>query len=564
MAKKVSLTFVLILSAVAFMVNPSFAQKSKEAWIDSVFQTLNTEEKIGQLIMVRVPSNSEEDQENLIDKIRSYRIGGAIIMKGGPVSHARFVNKIQETARVPMFFGLEATTGVGQAIDSILTFSHPLVLSALKNDSVIYSVGEEIAAEMKSLGFQINFTPQVNFEYRSEVYPGTLMHYSDNTYRVQRKSALFVSALQQNGVIACVQHQPQGRFPQGTNKVLYAGKPDDALFAPYQHLISNGLSAIRTTNLPFFYLENNQELPRKISQAFINEQVKHSVAFNGLTFIDASSLHQDADEAHNGETEVLAFQVGNDIIIEPKNISAMVRILKKSLKKNEPLQQHLDATVKKILAAKYDAGLASWQPVNTENILHRLNSLPARLLQKQIVEKSITLIENDNNVLPVQSLENKRFASFVIGKEKDNEFTHTLSKYAPFDHYAVKNPEDTTLIDLDIINKYDYVVIALYPGATSFLPAFRSFIGKIKPKQKIICHFGDPLQFNLLSKLNVAIAAYADTPLTENTAAQMIFGAMTFDGCRKKPVWTARPSTRSRTLYNKLSIQVQHPAPTCS
>jgi CubicO group peptidase (beta-lactamase class C family)/beta-glucosidase-like glycosyl hydrolase len=529
--KKVSLRTIVILVMAVLFTQSVFAQNDREKWVDSVFQTLNTEEKIGQLIMVRVPSNSEEDQENLFDNIRSHRIGGAIIMKGGPVSHARIVNRAQKNSRVPMFFGIEATSGVGQAIDSILTFSHPLVLSAVRNDSIVYEVGKEIASEMKTLGLHINFSPQANFDYRSDDYPGTLMHYSDNKERVQKKSLLFVKALQDNGIIACAQHQPFHKDAGGTVKLLHEGAPDKTLFEPYQFLIDNGLKAIRTTNLPYFYVEKkNETLTGKISRIFISEQIKRSLGFTGLTFTDIPDLQQIVEKPRGGETEALAFQMGNDILIDPRSISSTIRKLKKDLKKNLPLQHQLDATVRKILAAKYDAGLGNWQPINTENLVRRLNPLSAKLLQQKAIRKAITLVENQNNALPISALENKRFASITIGKEQKNDFTRTLSKYNHFDHYGIRSPADTASLDLDIINRYDYVVIAVFPYSTSFLPSIKNFLAKVRPGQKIICHFGDPLQLNQFADLTTAITAYSDNPISEKTAAQMIFGAMTFEG----------------------------------
>ncbi|HZY81643.1 MAG TPA: serine hydrolase [Cyclobacteriaceae bacterium] len=527
MTKKVSLQFYLLLATAFFLAQSVFAQNGKEKWIDSVFQTLNTEEKIGQLIMVRVPSNSEEDQENLFDKIRSYRIGGAIIMKSGPVSHAHLVNKAQKNSRVPMLFGIEATAGVGQAIDSVLTFPPPLVLSAVRSDSLISKVGKEIAEEMKLLGLQINFSPQANFDYRSDDYPGTLMHYSDNKERVQKKALLFVKALQDNGIIAVAQHETIGTATKESAKLFFQGQPDKELFEPYRFLIDNGLKGIRTTNLPFFYMEKGQEVPAKISRIFISERIKKSLGFTGLTFTDVSVLRQVYEKPAAGDIEALAFQVGNDILIDPENISSAVKRLKKDLRKNIPLQQLLDQTVKKILAAKYDAGLAQWQPINPENLVRRLNSFEAKMLQQEVTRKSVTLVDNQNNAVPIQSLENKRFASITIGKEQKNEFTHMLSKYAHFDHFNIRSAADTAFVKVD---EYDYVVIGIFPYSTSFLPTIKNFLNKLQPKQKVICHFGDPLQLNQFSDLNTAIAAYFDNPISEKTVAQMLFGAMTFDG----------------------------------
>ncbi len=442
MAKKVSLKLLLIFSAASLIILPGFAQnaskKTKQAWVDSVFQTLNTEEKIGQLIMVRVPSNSDDDQENLIDKIRSYHIGGAIIMKSSPVSHARFVNKIQKTTRVPMFLGVEATAGVGYAFDSVLNFPNPLALSAVKDDSLLTEVGKEIASEMKTLGFQMNI--MLPFKKLSPV----------------------VGSMPQE---ILVMTEGDKRQPEGTITPSYQGA--------------------------------------------------------GLVIDDISGLDLIFEKKKKSTAPV--FQFGTEILIDPKNISGLIKAVKKNLKKDPALQALLDGTVKMIVAAKYDAGLSNFTPLNTENLVRRLNPTTATLLQHEVTQKSITLIANSSNVLPIQSLENKRFATVTIGKEKTNDFTHTLSKYVPFDHY-------TTSVDTAVINKYDYVVIGAYPMTTPQLDSLKAFISKIKPSQKIICHFGDPSQLNFFGELTTAIAAYSDNPISEKIAAQMIFGAMTFEG----------------------------------
>lgn len=448
MAKKVSLKFLLVLSTVVLLNQPSFAQKTQQEWVDSVFQTLNAEEKIGQLIVVRVPSSSKDDQENLIDKIRSYRVGGAIVMKGSPVSHAHLVNKIQKIARVPMFFGVEAPAGVGHVIDSVLEFPTPLALSAVKSDSLISEVGKEVAKEMIALGFQMNF-----------IIPS-------------KKSPSIAAQLVASGLIP-----------------LYEGEKK----------MNDG------TTLPSY----------------------KSIGM-GLAVTDMADIDVSYEPKKKQKTPV--FQFGDEILIDPKNISSLIRAIKKDLKKNVALQQLIDLNVKTVLAAKYNAGLAQWKPISTENLVLRLNSLPARLLQQQVARKSITLIANQSNALPIQSLENKRFASITIGKDKANQFTHTLSKYAPFDHYVIQTSADTSTIDLDIINQYDYVVLGVYPMESHSFNSLKNFFARIQPKQKVICHFSDPSHLNYFTDLNTGVVTYSDNPLSETSAAQMIFGAMTFEG----------------------------------
>lgn len=445
MAKKISLKplvfflTLIVLSASAFAQNPP--KISKEAWVDSVFQTLNTEEKIGQLIFVRVPTISENDQGNLIEKIKDYRIGGAIIMNSSPVNHARFVNKIQNTSRVPLLMAAEGISGLGYVVDSVLTFPHPLALSAVQNDSLLREVGKEIANEMKTLGFQFNL-----------LLPS-------------KKSWLFFETLKDNGVMGL--YERDVRIAGGYVRTSYEG--------------------------------------------------------NGLVISDVSNIDTDF-EATETDSPIPTYLVGNDMIIGETDLSEMVSQLKKSLRRNDDLQELIDTNVKKILAAKYDAGLANIQPVSTENLVRRLNSMNAQLLQQEVTRKSITLVANEANTLPIQTLENKRFATITIGKDKKNEFTHTLSKYVAFDHFDLKS------LNVDEINKYDVVVMGVYPMASLSFDSLRTFLSKIQPKQKIICEFGDVLQLDLFNSFAAAIATYSDNPISEKSAAQMIFGAMSFEG----------------------------------
>lgn len=393
------------------------------------------------MILVRVPGNSENDQENLIDKIKDYHVGGAIIMNTSPVNHVRLVNKIQKTARIPLFLAAEGISGLGYVVDSVLTFPHPLALSAVRNDSLLREVGKEIASEMKTLGFHFNL-----------LLPS-------------KKSWLFFETLHQNGVMGL--YERDIRIAGGYVRTSYEG--------------------------------------------------------NGLVISDLSNIDTDFDDREK-DSSIPAFLIGNDMIIGQTDLSDMVSALKKALRRNDELEQLVDATVKKILAAKYDAGLANMQLLNEENLVRKLNSLPARLLQQEVTRKSITLVSNENNVLPIQHLENKRFATITIGKEKNNEFTRTLSKYVTMDHYDLQS------LNIDVINKYDVVVMGVYPMASLSFDSLKTFLAGIQPKEKILCDFGDVLQIDQFTSTTAAIATYSDNPISERSAAQMIFGALRFEG----------------------------------
>src|SRR5690349_4398265 len=113
MSKKVSLFFLLFFSFCSV-----FAQDKKIYWVDSVFQTLSPEDKIGQLFMISVSANDAKTE--IINRVKDQRIGGILITGGGPMAHAHLVNQLQQQSKVPLLIGMHAEWGVAQTLDSTI------------------------------------------------------------------------------------------------------------------------------------------------------------------------------------------------------------------------------------------------------------------------------------------------------------------------------------------------------------------------------------------------------------------------------------------------------------
>ena len=99
---------------------------------------------------------------SVVAAIRAYSVGGLYITNGGPMSQAEMMNRLQRQVKVPLIAGLNAEWGLAQTLDSTMSFQKPLALGAIRDDSLVYHLGETIAAQMKVLGLHINFAPRVD------------------------------------------------------------------------------------------------------------------------------------------------------------------------------------------------------------------------------------------------------------------------------------------------------------------------------------------------------------------------------------------------------------------
>jgi len=479
MGKKVFTTFLFSLIFLA-----GIAQDLKTRWVDSVFQTLNTSKKIGQLFMISTSAySSREDLDELNSLVSKYQPGSILITRGGPRSHAALVNKLQSNSRIPLLIGVHAEWGLGQSFDSVMNFPKAMSLAALHDDTLIYRLGREIAREMKLLGVHINFAPNADMDVTKQSYPQALRYFSDSKERVASKAVAYLQGLQYGGVLACAIHPASLEKINELDSSFFVSIPplDTIGLYPYRQLVDAGLNGLLTSHLHLYPPSN--PTANSSSQIFISEILKKNLGFNGLTFTDITNLQKTAGLQQEGAIERLALEVGNDILINPDNISASIKAISKGIRTNKLLKIRLDEAVRKILAAKYDAGLAYKKAVSMDNLVTRLNSPQAKLLRHQISEASVTMLANEKRSVPVLWLENKKFVSLSIGREEQNEFTRYLSKYAAFEHLSIRLPQDTAKMKATIAAA-DVIVVGIFPLSSTMIKEVTPFIQSLSKKKE--------------------------------------------------------------------------------
>jgi beta-N-acetylhexosaminidase len=528
----------LKISLLCFFIICQFTSiaQTKAQWVDSVFQTLNVQEKISQLFMLPASSSaSQQEKELLLDQIKKYKPGSVLITRGGAVSHAHFLNKLQAQSKVPLLAAIHAEWGIGQTLDSTISFQKPLALGAIKNDSLIYQLGQEIGNQMKALGLHINFAPNADIHVSDDLYPGTLRYFGDNKKRVANKSIWLMRGLKQSGALAFAKHLANPKkerhiIIQDSSVVFDVNQIDTIGFYPYQKLITENVDGLLTSHLDFVLQGKRKPIPAPISELFVTEVIKNKLNYKGLTLAEIPYLKKITDKSQPGDAEQLAFTVGNDILIQPENLAAAVKKISKTVKKDKKLQEQLNASVKKVLAAKFDAGLLKKTSINTDNLLSRLNSPEAKLLQQHLAEASITLLKNSASIIPIKLLENKKFTSISFGKEETNEFNHYLQKYAPFEKFFVKALKDT--VDLEKkLSKANVIVVGLFPSSKGFLLQIVPIIKRLSAQHEVIvCSFGDPEDLKFLDQQPTLLTAYSDEDLVLKTTAQIIFGGLHSQG----------------------------------
>lgn len=514
----------------------SIAQNTKQQWVDSVFQKLSTNEKISQLFMLPISSySSKAEQELLISQIKKLKPGSILITRGGPVSHVALLNRLQAASKTPLLTAINAEWGLEQSLDSTMSFAKPLQLGSIHNDSLVFAAGKEIGRQMKILGLHLNFAPNADINIDDDLYPTTLRYFSDDKEKVTAKSIQFIKGLQSEKILAAAKHltnQKKDRHLaiKDSSIVFNINKLDTISFYPFQKLIESGVNGIVTSHLDYVIPGKKKPVLVPVSDVFVTELIKTKLGFKGLVIAEMPYFRKVSNKTKAGEAERLAFEIGNDLLVDPINLSTSIKKISKTLKNNPKLKAQLDTSVKKILSAKFDAGLSQNKLVDADSIPQRLNSANAKVLQYQLAEASPTLLNNSESLIPIASFENNSFASISIGKSEVNEFNHYLSKYADFKKHSVQSLKDTLGLRQKIKDA-SYIVLALFPSAKGLTHQLASVVKKLALTHRVvICSFGDPEDLKFFKHHSTLIASYSDDDLTQKITAQIIFGALSAKG----------------------------------
>lgn len=527
--------------------------QQKSNWVDSVFSTLTPKERIAQLILMAVYSNKDEDHVKEISAlVRDYKIGGLIVMQGGPIRQARLSNQFQAAAKVPLLISITAEWGLGMRLDSTLSLPYQMALGAVQDNSLIYKMGAEVARQCKLMGIHLNFAPVVDINTNPQNPVISYRSFGEDRDNVASKSYAYMKGLQDNGILANAKHFPgHGDTNYDSHITLPVinhslERLDSLELYPFKYLINKGVGSVMTAHLKIPALDPTKDLASSLSKPIVTDLLQERLGFKGLIVTDALNMKGVSNYFPPGILDVKALIAGNDLLLHYANVPTAISEIRKAIDSGEIGQKEIDDRCKKVLAAKQWAGLDHYQPIEIDNLVEDLNRPKANLLNNQLIEASLTLLRNQNNIIPIQGLETLKIASVSIGAKAPTPFQNMLGKYTMVDHFVL--PKDGSTVDIinlkEKLRSYNLIIAGLHqvhnrPENNLGLPDdIISFIKELAVSGKsIISVFRNPYIMAAINNLENArglVMAYQDNKSTQELAAQLIFGGVGAHG--KLPV----------------------------
>ena len=400
---------LLLISASGFARNKNkdkdLLSVAKKHWVDSVYNTLTEEERIGQLFMVAAYSGGKNFNEELITKlIAAHQIGGLIFMQGGPVRQAVLTNKYQKMAQVPLLISMDAEWGLGMRLDSVRNFPRQMMLGATRDTALVFRMGAAIAEQCKRMGVHIDFAPDVDVNNNAANPVINSRSFGEDKTAVARMGRAYMLGLQKNGIIACAKHFPgHGDTNTDSHKDLplitkTMEQLDTLELYPFRQLISDGVNSIMVGHLEVPALDTAAHVPTTLSHNTVTGLLKEKLGFNGLVITDALGMAGVTKYFPAGEADLRAFEAGNDILLFSQDVPTAITRIKNAIDSGVIPMAALEYSVKKILHTKYYAGLKSFTGIDTSHLATDLNKAVDEI-RIQTAREAVTIVKDDNQIL---------------------------------------------------------------------------------------------------------------------------------------------------------------------
>ncbi|RYE57992.1 MAG: glycoside hydrolase family 3 [Sphingobacteriales bacterium] len=550
---------VIVLCCVgsgAMAQKPSYIESlnTSTKWVDSVFKKLNRNQRIAQMFFIRAHTNlSKAYQDSVGQVIKKERLGGVVFFQGGPGRQIALSNKYQSYSRVPLLVTSDGEWGLGMRLDSTISYPYQMALGAIQSEGLLYKMGIEVARDFKRVGMHMNLSPVVDVNNNAKNPVINYRSFGEDKYNVARKSAAYMKGMQDGGLLVSLKHFPgHGDTDVDSHYDLpllnfTEARLDSLEMYPFKQLINQGAAGVMIAHMNIPSLDNTPKLPSTLSKPIVTGILKEKLGFKGLIISDAMDMKGVVKYFKDGDAELMGVIAGNDILELAEDTRVAVRKIRKAIRQDKISMERIDESVRKILTAKYWAGLNNYIPASEANVTADLNGKEALELVQQLADASITMLKGKELIGSLNPA--ARTVIISIGSTVNTTFQKELGTH--YTNAAFLNlDKNATQADIDKVKLQtgmnDQVIIGIHdsrtrPGNNMPLnPPILQYISEMTGRNTVFTLFANPYNLaNLkgLEKSKGLIIAYQKEDFMQKAAANVLKGKLNATG--KLPVSVA-------------------------
>jgi beta-N-acetylhexosaminidase len=595
-------TAALVLVAILSLMTPSArSQKSPKktptpaasnAWVEQTLKKMTLREKLGQLLVVTFfgvfDSAESPEYKEVVREVEENHVGGLIIVTDrGPLGIERsqvyptavVTNELQRRAKIPLLVGADFETGTGMRLDEGTSFPSAMAIGATGDPKLAYAAGKYTALEARAAGVQWIFAPDADVNDNPDNPIINIRSFGEDPATVATYVKEFVRGVEDNGALATAKHFPGHGNVSVDSHISLATVPgsrkelEASELVPFRAAIAAGVSSIMPGHLAVPALEPDPEVPATLSRNILTGLLRGDMNFQGLIVTDAMDMGGITSNYTPGEAAVLSIEAGSDVLLMSPSPDAAIAGLEDAVKSGRISEKQIDASVRRILAAKARLGLNKSSTVDIARLNQKFARPEYETQAQNIADRGVTLLRDAPWLLPLDATKPLRVLLVALSSDADPNPGETIEpEIRPrVDSLKVLRADTqystVSALKLPPPDTYDAAIAALFvrvadrKGDVGFPEDQRAFVNQLLAAEKptVIASFGSPYLIERFPNAKTWLAEFSTNDVSQRAAVRAMFGQVAISG--KIPVTVPGTVQRGDGLSVAANPMKLQPAP---
>ena len=337
------------------------SELSPEQKVDKLVANMSDADKVGQLLMIGIHGTTLNDDAKFM--LNEYRVGGIILFDRNMESKDQVktlitdINKAGKSAGLtPLFFGIDQEGGAVARMEDQLIKVPPAEELGKTSVEQVVSLAKQSGAELKDLGFNINFAPVADlgltYGRSYSTNPDEVVRYAGAVGKAYDEAGLWYSYKHFPGIgkTDVDLHADTSIVPVSKETLL---SEDTKVFIDLIKQSKPNTYTIMVSHA--MYPQIDPDHPASLSKAIITDWLRKDIGYNGVVVTDDMDMGALANHYTFGDMAVQSILAGSDILLvchEYEHMQEVYNGLMKAVKDGRISKERLDESVKRILLMK--------------------------------------------------------------------------------------------------------------------------------------------------------------------------------------------------------------------
>ncbi len=420
---------------IQYKENPFYLTDEQVQWVESTYDSMSLEEKIGQLFC---PIVFTKDEKELKELVETKHIGG-MLYREGPGEELRQSHKIlQDASKIPLLTASNLEYGGnGSAIEGTY-YGREMLAAATGDVERAYQLGKVSCSEGAAVGVNWSFAPVVDLDLNYHNPITNVRTFGSDLQTVIDMGKAYIRGAKEEGVATSVKHFPGDGVDERDQHLvtsvnyLSCKEWDESYGKIYKEMIEAGTLTVMAAHiaLPAYEEYFDQKpceriLPATLSENLLKKLLREQLGFNGLIVTDATPMVGFCSAMDRATAVPLSIENGCDMFLFNRNMEEDFRLMREGYEKGILSDARLEEAVKRILATKAAMHLPEKQEkgqlVPDASPLDILNCETYDRWAKECADEGVTLVKDVQNLLPIDPKKHKRVLLELMGDFPSNK-----------------------------------------------------------------------------------------------------------------------------------------------